>query len=75
MPSIHEELRALTSPRKCALCTFLDGLDPFTAEAWRHELAAPYTEIGHTAVVRALASRNVAISEKTVRRHREQLHV
>lgn len=70
MPKLHDELAFQSTA--CVLCSYLDGLDPAAAAEWRSELAQPVRVVGHTAVVNALARRNVRVSETSIRRHRRR---
>lgn len=68
---LEDELVGLTA-NPCKLCVFLSGLAPEEAADWHRLLRYSVRQVGNTAVVRALARRNVDINERSVRRHRSK---
>lgn len=67
--SLHEELVALTVTG-CKVCSFLRTVRPEHAAQWQEEMGHPIQVISHIAVVEALRSRGLSVSETSVRRHR-----
>lgn len=70
--SIRDELAGGTvTGNPCKLCAFLSPLTESSRAQWVAELARPVNEVGNMSVVRALHRRNFSITERSVRRHRE----
>jgi len=69
MSSLHVELVS-NSPSGCKVCSFIRSLPSREAVEWVRELGLTVSEVGNSAIVKALQKRGIVLNEASVRRHR-----